>query len=267
MQPSSRPETELGPVDGVPEAAGHSTRRRWVKVLPLAVVAAGLVLVFATGLNRYLSLEVLEARRQQLQALVHAHPIEGVLLYIGAYVAVVAFSIPGAMIMTMSGGFLFGPLLGSAGAVSGATMGATLMFLAARSAFGDILIRRARAGSAVQRLERDIRENALSSMLVMRLVPAIPFCLVNIAAACVGIPLRTYVVATTVGIIPSTFVYSSFGAGLGHVFDRGGTLDMRLLLEPQIFLPLIGLTVLSLVPIAVQAWRLRRRAAARDAPE
>lgn len=256
----SLPETEPDG-DAPPTDAATARRRRWSKLAPLAVVVTGLVLVFATGLNRYLSLEMLEARRTQLQALVHLHPVASVLVYAGIYVLVVGFSIPGAMIMTMSGGFLFGPLVGTAGAVIGASTGATLMFLVARSALGDILRRRAQAGGMVQKLEKGIRENAVSYMLVMRLVPAIPFWLVNIAAGCVRIPLRIYVITTVVGIIPSTFIYSSIGAGLGHVFDRGEKPDMKLLFDPQVYLPLFGLAVLSLAPLLVHTWRLRRRRA------
>lgn len=234
-------------------------RWRWTKLLPLAVVIAGLVLIFATGLNRYLSLHMLQARRTQLLALVHLHPVGGLVVYAATYVAVVAFSLPGAMIMTLTGGFLFGPVVGSAAAVIGASTGATLMFLVARSALGDILRRRAQSGGMMQKIEAGVRENAFSYMLVLRLIPAMPFWLVNIAAGCVRIPLRTYVVATVLGIIPSTLIYSSIGAGLSHVFDRGETPDMRLLFDPQVYLPLFGLAFLSLAPILVHGWRMRRR--------
>ena len=254
MQPS--PPNESEPADA---EASTSSRPLWIKVAPVLVVGAGLALFFATGLNRYLSLDVLEARRMQLQAMVHLHPVLSVLAYAGAYVAVVAFSIPGAMIMTMTGGFLFGPAVGSGAAVTGASTGATLMFLVARSALGDVMMRRARTGPSFRKIEAGVRENAFSYLLVLRLIPAVPFWLVNIAAGCVRIPLRTYVLATVVGIIPSTFIYSSIGAGLGHVFDRGETPDMRLLFDPQVYLPLFGLAFLSLVPILVHAWRLRRR--------
>ena len=241
------------------EAVKSGPRRHWLKALPLAAVALGLVLVFATGLNRYLSLEMLEARRVQLQGLVALHPVASVAVYAATYVAVVALSMPGALIMTMSGGFLFGPLVGSAAAVAGASTGATLMFLVARSALGDILRRRAGAGGMAQKIEAGVRDNAFSYLLVLRLIPAMPFWLVNIAAGCVRIPLRTYVAATVVGIIPSTLIYSSIGSGLGHVFDRGETPDLKLLFDPRIYLPLFGLAFLSIAPLLVHGWRARRR--------
>jgi uncharacterized membrane protein YdjX (TVP38/TMEM64 family) len=112
----------------------------------------------------------------------------------------------------------------------------------------------------IARIEVGVRSNAFSYLLVLRLVPAIPFWLVNIAAGFVRIRLRTYVIATVVGIIPATFIYSSIGAGLGHVFDRGETPDMKLLLDPQVYLPLFGLAILSTAPLAYQAWRMRRQA-------
>jgi uncharacterized membrane protein YdjX (TVP38/TMEM64 family) len=264
----SLPETgaggEVAPHDAAPRR--QSRLRRLRRSAPRLIVLTGLVLVFATGLNRYLSLETLATKRHELQAFVHLHPVGSLLTYAALYVAVVGLSIPGALILTMSGGFLFGPLVGTTAAVIGASTGATLMFLVARSALGDILRRRAQAGGMVRKLEQGIRENAFSYMLVMRLVPAIPFWLVNIAAGCVRIPFRTYVVATVVGIIPSTFVYSSMGAGLGHVFDRGETPNMRILFDPQVYLPLFGLALLSLLPILVHTWRMRRRRPAAGGP-
>jgi uncharacterized membrane protein YdjX (TVP38/TMEM64 family) len=271
MQSPRLDETGPDAPDAGPRPADRPPPRKrgWTRFAPLLVVAAGLVLVFATGLNRYLSLDELRTRRLELLALDHAHPVATVAIYMAAYVAVVAFSIPGAMIMTLSGGFLFGPLLGSAAAVTGASTGATLMFLVARSALGDVIRRHAATGGMISRIEQGVRENAFSYLLVLRLIPAMPFWLVNIAAGFVRIPLRTYVVATVAGIIPSTAIYSSIGAGLGHVFDRGETPDLRLLFDPQVFLPLCGLAVLSFAPVAIHGWRLhrRRRAALGDAAE
>jgi uncharacterized membrane protein YdjX (TVP38/TMEM64 family) len=266
MQSFKLPETDLDD-DGEAGASAPPGLKRWTKLLPLAVVALGLVLVFATGLNRYLSLEMLQARRLQLLAQVHAHPVAGVLVYMLAYVAVVAFSIPGAMIMTMAGGFLFGPVLGTLAAVTGASTGATLMFLVARSALGDLLKRYAQGGGMLARIEIGVRTNAFSYLLVLRLIPAVPFWLINIASGFVRIRLKTYVIATVLGILPSTFIYSNIGAGLGHVFDRGETPDLSLLFDPQVYLPLFGLAFLSLAPLLFHAWRMRRQASLTDAAQ
>ncbi len=239
-------------------AVAHPRWRRFLRLLPLLAVAAALALVFGTGLNRYVSLDFLQAKRQLLLSYVGQHPIEGVAVYIAAYAVMVAFSVPGALIMSMSGGFLFGAWVGTAAAVTGMTVGATAMFLVARSAIGDFLKRHTPAGGVVQRVEAGVRANAFVYLLILRLLPAFPFWLCNIASGFVSIPLKTYVAATILGVIPSTFIYCSIGSGLGHVFDDGGTPDLSIILDPAVMFPLIGFAALSLLPLAYHAWRVRR---------
>ena len=159
-----------------------------------------------------------------------------------------ALSVPGAAVLTVAGGFLFGALEGTVLVVIGATVGATLLYLAAKTALGDAL--RARAGGLVHKLEAGFRENALSYLLVLRLVPLFPFWLVNLAAAVLGVPPATYVLGTFVGIIPGSYVYASVGAGLGSVFDQGGEPSLKGALTPQVLVALVGLALLSLVPVA-----------------
>jgi uncharacterized membrane protein YdjX (TVP38/TMEM64 family) len=174
---------------------------------------------------------------------------------------VVAFSIPGAAAMTLAGGFLFGALLGGALAVVGATIGATLLFLAARAGFGDALYARLKAragGGALARIDAGLRENAASYLLLMRLVPAVPFFAANLAPAFLGVRLRTYVWTTLVGIMPGGFVYAWIGSGLGAVFDRGETPDLSLLSDPRIVAPLLALAALAALPIVVKALRKGR---------
>lgn len=253
------------PPEADPEAIAEAVNpppprgwRRYMRFLPLLVLVAGLALVFASGLNRYLSLDVLQERREMLTAYVKAHPVLGVLVYVAAYAVLVTLSIPGALLMSMSGGFLFGPILGPTAAVVGMTIGATTMFLVARTALGDMLKNRTRAGGMIQRLEAGVRENAFVYLLVLRLLPAVPFWACNIASGFVQIPLRTYIGATILGVIPSTVIYCSIGAGLGHVFDRGEKPSLNLLQDPEILLPIIGLGLLSILPLVYHAWRLRR---------
>lgn len=232
--------------------------RRLLKLWPLALIACAVALAFATGLNRYLSVEMLQEKRLLLLDYVHAHPILGILTYIGLYAVMVAISVPGALLMTMTGGFLFGPIEGAAYAVTGMTIGAITMFLAARSTLGDFLKRHTPAGGMVQRIEAGVRANAFLYLLVLRLLPAVPFWLCNIASGFVAIPMRTYVCATILGIIPSTLIYASIGSGLGHVFDRGEKPDLSLMSDPQVLAPLIGLAALSVLPLAYHVWRIRR---------
>ena len=256
MSPPVPPEADI---DVLAEQAAPNLLRRWARLIPLLVVAAGLFLIFATGLNRYLSLDVLEEKRMWLLAISRAHPVEAVVVYMVAYMVMVAFSVPGAMIMTMAGGFLFGPLLGTASAVVGMTIGAIIMFLAARSALGEVIRRRARAGGLIDRIQLGVRANAFTYLLVLRLIPAVPFWLCNIASGFVPMPMKTYVAATVLGIIPSTLIYSSIGSGLGHVFEQGGKPDMSMVTDPQVLAPLIGLAVLSVAPLVYHAWKLHRR--------
>ena len=230
-----------------------STLRR---LAPLAGLAILIGIFFAAGLDRYLSFEALADNRAALLAWTEANAAAAGVVYVLAYVAIVAGSLPGGAVATLTGGFLFGTVLGGALAVVGATVGATLLFLAARTALGDAL--RAKAGPALARLEAGFRENALSYMLVLRLVPAFPFFLVNLAPAFLGVPLRVYVIGTFFGILPGTFVFASVGAGLGAVFDRGERPDLGILLSAPVLLPLLALAALALVPVAVRKLRKAR---------
>lgn len=230
-----------------------ATRSAW-RFAPLAAIGLGLGLFFATGLQRYATFEALAENRTQLLAWTGDNPVLAAVLFVAAYVVVVAGSLPGGAVATLAGGFLFGTLAGGTLAVVGATVGATLLFLAARTALGETL--RAKAGPSLARLEAGFRRNALSYLLVLRLVPAFPFFLVNLAPAFLGVSLRTYVIGTFFGIIPGTFVYASVGAGLGSVFDRGERPDLGIILSAPVLLPLLALAALALVPAVVG--RLRK---------
>lgn len=226
--------------------AGALLKRAW----PLLAIAAGLALVFSLGLHRYLSFAVLRDNRADLVAWVAAMGPLAVLAFIAAYIVVVTLSLPGGAVMTIAGGFLFGAVWGSLWVVFGATIGASLLFLAARTSLGEPL--RARAGPALARMAEGFRANAFSYLLFLRLVPAFPFFLVNLAPAFLGVPLGTYVLATFLGIMPATFVFASVGAGLGSVFDAGGDFSPVGILTPQVLLALGGLALLSLLPIALK---------------
>jgi uncharacterized membrane protein YdjX (TVP38/TMEM64 family) len=239
------------PVPGVPSGG------RWRRLLPIAVLGLGFALFFVSGADDYLSFEVLRQHRAALQAWVEAHTPAAIGLYFAAYVAVVAFSLPGGALMTLIGGFLFGTWLGGAVVVVAATLGATLLFLAARTAFGGLL--RAKAGPGIQRMEAGFRENAMCYLLVLRLVPLFPFFLVNLAPAFLGVPLPTFVAATFVGIIPGTFVYAGVGSGLGAVLEAGREPDLGLIYQPEILLPLLALAALACVPLVYKRLKARRR--------
>ncbi|HKF72668.1 MAG TPA: TVP38/TMEM64 family protein [Stellaceae bacterium] len=230
-----------------PEPAGI---KRW---LPLAVLVAAGIAAWLSGAHRYVSFHALEAHREWILAQVAALGVWAPLAFIALYATVAALSIPGATIMTLSGGFLFGTVLGTLFNVLGATIGATLVFLVARSAFGEVLHRR--AGPFLKKVEEGFRRDAVSYLLVLRLVPLFPFWLVNLVPALFGMSLGAYVLCTFFGILPGAVVYTSVGGGLGEFLDRGEKPDLHLVFQRHILLPLIGLGLLALVPVAYKRWK------------
>lgn len=232
------------------ETATRKTRLSLSRAVPLVILIAGLIAFFALGLHNYLSFEILRENTEMLSLWVERSYILAASAYILVYVIVVAFSLPGGAVMSMTGGFLFGWIAGIFYILIGATIGATVLFLAAKTALGDAL--RNRTKGAIRKLEDGFRENAFNYLLFLRLVPALPFWIVNLVPAFLGVSLRTYVLATFIGIIPGAAVYSSIGNGLGAVFDEGGTPDLGLIFNPQILIPIIALAVLALVPVLYQ---------------
>lgn len=215
---------------------------------PLVMLLLAITAAFALGLDDYVSFEQLERNRGWLLDFVDRHAFLAPLGFMLIYAIAIALSLPGGAILTIAGGFLFGIVAGTVYAVVAATLGATVVFLIARTALGDSL--RQRAGPAVRRMEAGFRENALNYLLFLRLIPAFPFWLVNLVPAFLGVPLGTYVVATAVGIIPGTLVFASVGNGLGTVFETGGRPDLGIIFKPDIILPIIGLAVLAILPVA-----------------
>jgi len=220
---------------------------------PLVVI----VLVAALGafaLRDYLSFEVLRDNREALIAFRDDHLILTLLGFLLAYVLIVTFSLPGATIATLTGGFLFGTAAGSALNVVAATSGATLIFLAARMGLGEKLKARMEASEGmVSRIKKGLDENQWSMLFFIRLVPAVPFFVANLIPAFLGVPLRRFVISTFLGIIPGSLVYTSVGAGLGEVFARGETPNLGIIFEPHILFPILGLCALSLLPVLIKA--------------
>jgi len=223
-------------------------RRLWLVLAALAAFA----IIRWSGLGEILSLETLRTHREALAGWVGGNVVVASLAYVAAYVAAVGFSLPGAVFLTLAGGFLFGAALGTLLTVTGATIGATLVFLFAKAIFGANALDR--FGAPAARLADGIRRNAASYLLVLRLVPLFPFFLVNLVPAFVGVTLPVYVATTFFGIIPGTAVFSLAGAGLGAVLDQGGALTPGAILTPEIVAGLLGLAALSLAAIP-----LRRR--------
>jgi len=227
------------------------------RLAPLLILVLGLVSFFAFDLDRYLSFDTLREHRQSLLGWVDGNALMAPLIYMLIYVAVVAFSLPGGLIMTISGGFLFGAVFGGVYAVIGATLGASLLFLIAKTSIGDYLLEK--AGPGMKKIQAGFADNALSYLFVIRLIPIFPFFLVNLAPAFAGISLRIYFIATFFGIMPATFIYALVGAGLGSVFDRGVEFTLGSVMTPEIMGALAGLAVLALLPVAYKKLKARNR--------
>ena len=248
--------------------ANTPERRRLRLVLrfaPAALVLVAIALLLRSGLLGRLSLDSLRESRGQLAALVHAHPLESLLVYVLVYVATVALSLPTALLMTLTGGFLFGPWLGGLAAAVGCTLGAVIVFLISRLAVGDAV--EARTGPRVRALAEEIKTDAFFYILTLRLIPVTPFWLTNVAAALISIPVSTFASATLIGILPPAIIYAGIGSGLGGLFDSGRALSLHTVITPGMMLPLIGLAVLSVLPILYQRWRNRRGRGAQEGPD
>nr|WP_232295631.1 VTT domain-containing protein [Pseudorhodobacter aquimaris] len=217
----------------------------------LAVAAMG-----AFFLGDLISFEALAANREALIAYRDAHYLLAALGFVAAYALLVAFSLPGALIATLTGGFLFGTFPGVLFNVTGATIGAIAIFLAARSGFGARFSQQVEGkGGAVAKLQAGLRENEWSVLFLMRLVPVVPFFLANLVPAFVGTKLSRFAISTFLGIMPGGLVYTSVGAGLGAVFARGETPNLSIIFAPHVLGPILGLAALSALPILLKIYR------------
>jgi uncharacterized membrane protein YdjX (TVP38/TMEM64 family) len=239
---------------GIPAGEGQRSLRRWV---PLLLILACVALFFILGLQRYVSLDGLRANHAWLAAQVERHLLPALLAFALVYCAVVALSLPGATPLTLAGGWLFGQWLATGATVLAATAGATLLFLAARTALAETL--RRRAGPWLQRLQEGFQKDAFNYLLFLRLVPLFPFFVVNLVPAFLGVRLRVFVLATLIGIIPGTFVFATAGAGIGGLLEHNGDIMIGDVLSPRIVTALMGLALLALLPVAHRRWLHRKR--------
>ena len=227
-------------------------RRLW----PVAALALGLAAFLGLGLDEHVTLAALQENRGALAAWVERMGVAGGIVFAACYALAVAFSIPGGLVLTIAGGFLFGPFAGTLYTVLGATTGATLLFLAARYALADAL--RGKVGGAIDKMEAGFNRHPMSYMLILRLVPVFPFWLVNLVPAFLGVPLRVYAAGTVLGIVPATFVYALLGDGAGAALDAGGDLDLGMIFQPRFLAPILGLAVLAAIPVVHGGLRRRR---------
>jgi len=255
---------------------GEAATKGWPRrLLPLALLAVAAALVVSQGWHGYLTLEHLAANRETLRGLIASNLPLAIAAYIALYIVVVALSLPGGALLTVSSGFLFGWVVGGLASVLGATVGAVIVFLIARTSLGEPLA--ARAGPRLAKLRQGFQKNALNYLLFLRLVPVFPFWLVNLAPALLGVPLSTYVIGTAIGIVPGTFAFAYAGVGLDSVIEAQrrayetclleagseGAAACRFSLDPgalvtrELLIALLLLGGVALIPPVLKALRQR----------
>ncbi len=231
------------------------SNEKFKRLGPLGVILL-VAVIGVVFLRDHLTYQALSENRDALLAYRDAHFALSVVIFVLGYIAIVAFSLPGATIATLTGGFLFGLFPGVIFNLLGATTGATLIFLAARFGLGERLAARMEAGAGrIARLKRGIDENQWSVLFLMRLVPAVPFFVANVVPALLNVPAYRFIVTTALGIIPGTAIYTSVGAGLGEVFAAGTAPDLGVIFEPFVLGPILGLCALAALPIILRMFR------------
>jgi uncharacterized membrane protein YdjX (TVP38/TMEM64 family) len=240
------------------QAFSVSKTRRFA---PILVIIAGLAAGYFFGLHEFLSFEALIEHRDMLKTQVMDNIYLASLIYLFAYIVAVAFSFPAASLLTIFGGFLFGWFLAGTLTAFGATIGATIIYLAARTALGDFL--RKMAGPGIAKLADGFRDNAFSFLLVLRLAPVFPFFAMNIAPALFNVPVRTYVLATFIGILPGTYAYSYLGEGLDSVIvsarEAGRDISVSDLVTTELTIAFAALAAVAAIPFIVKKLRAGRQ--------
>ena len=242
------------------EAQGAPASRA-KRFAPIVVILGGLGAGYFFGLHEFLTFESLVEHRDSLMARVNDNIFTSSLIYVGIYIAAVAFSFPAASLLTIIGGFLFGWFLGGTLTAIGATIGATIIYLAASTAMGDFL--KKMAGPGISKLADGFRENAFSFLLVLRLAPIFPFFAMNIAPALFNVPVRTYVIATFIGILPGTYAYAYLGQGLDSVIlsarEAGRDVALADLVTTELTIAFAALALVAAIPMVVKKLRAGRQ--------
>ena len=220
--------------------------KKWIPALILIML---MITFYLFGLHKYLSFDVFKQVHTRLESVVKNHPFLAPVLFITLYIIVVALSIPGAAILTLLGGFLFG-IIASLYVAGGATIGACCIFLAAKTALKDLL--KKKAGPFLEKMKGGFNKNRVGYLLFLRFIPIFPFWLVNLAPAFFNVTLKTFLWTTAIGILPGTFVYVQAGIGLDHIFDTGKSFSLNSVFNLQIKIALIAVALFCLIPIFVK---------------
>ena len=212
-----------------------------VKIAIAAVIALAIGAFFYFDLGQFLSLAALKDNRDHLLAFTEANYAGAAALFVLCYIVVTGLSLPGAVILTLAGGFLFGSVFGTLLVNLGATSGATLAFLAARYLLRDWVEQK--FGSRLEPLQQGFAKNAFSYLITLRLIPLFPFFAVNLVSGLTRMNVGSYVAATALGIIPGSFVYAYAGRQLGTINS------LKEIASPNVIAAFILLGLLALVPI------------------
>lgn len=247
--------------------SNFSLARRWV---PLGILVCLIMVAYGFGLQKYFTLEALAQNRSLLESYVRDHVVLALLIYCVIYILIVSLSLPGAAILSIAGGFVFGWALSGSVTIFAATIGAVIVFQIVKTSLGASIAER--AGPFVQKLSAGFKHDAFNYMLFLRLVPAFPFFAVNAVAGLAGVNLRTYTLATFLGIIPGSFAFAWLGRGLGSVIEAQTTvhdvcvaskglancpfeISTASLITPQLLVAFACLGVVALIPVAIQKWK------------
>ena len=247
-----------------------SPLKRW---LPLVLLICAVAASYALGLENYFTLQSIAEHQNQLNTFVADYAFAAIAIYFVIYVLVVALSLPGAALLSIFGGFIFGWVLSAPLTIIAATIGAIAVFKIVQTSLGSAISEK--AGPFVQRLSHGFEKDAFNYLLFLRLLPAFPFFAVNAVAGLTRMPLRTFISATLIGIIPGSFAFAWLGRGLGSIIDaqtaahvacaaeKGAlacpyTFAASSLITPQILWALLGLGIVSLLPVALKSWKTNR---------
>ena len=218
-----------------------------LRLFILLVLVVGIGAFFWFEINEYLSLQTLKKNKEMLIHWRDEYYFMSVVLFVGAYGVLSAFSVPVGAWMSVAGGFMFGTFVGGTLSLFGATFGALVVFFMARNFMAHFV--RKKYGKTIKKMGSGFKENQLSYMLVLRLVPLFPFWLINIVPAVLDVSPRSYFIGTLLGMIPGAFVYASVGNGLSSIVETQIELDIGIIYTPQVLAPIIGLAILILLPI------------------
>jgi len=232
------------------------SKKSFKQFIPIGIILVFMGIIYLLATLDIIDLEIIKKQHIAIKETVLKYRILSPILFILAYIFIVALSIPIGSFVTMFGGYLFSPILGTIYVVIGATIGASIIFLAARYALSSFF--RKKAGSFIEKLQKGFQKNSINYLLFLRLVPLFPFWALNISLAFLNVTLFNYMWTCLVGIIPGTFIYASAGSGLGEILAMGGKVDITTIFNWKLRLALIGIALIVLLPVIYKKFHKRK---------